>query len=242
NAGPWGVRALLQGRVGDYAPGMRFQVLGPLEGDADGGPGGVGGRQGGRREPLLRALLLTRPNQVVSVEALLRGLWGEQPPPTAAKTLQSHVKRLRRALEPDRARGAAGQVLVTRQPSYLLRVAPGALDVAQFEELTATARSMLSQGQADASASLLRQALGLWRGGAFAEFLDTDLGGGEGDRRAGRWGAFEEFLDTDFGAAESDRLAELRLAAVEDRIEAELRLGRHRELVAELEGLVREQR
>jgi WD40 repeat protein/DNA-binding SARP family transcriptional activator len=199
----------------DYAPGMRFQVLGPLEVDADDGPVVLGGP----KERLLLALLLTRPNQVVSVEALLRGLWGAQPPPTAAKTLQSHVKRLRRALEPGRARGAVGQVLVTRQPGYLLRVAPGALDVARFEELTATARGMLSQGQADAAASLLGEALGLWRGGAF-----------------------EEFLDTDFGAAESDRLAELRLAALEDRVEADLRLGRHRELVAELEGLVREQR
>jgi WD40 repeat protein/DNA-binding SARP family transcriptional activator len=193
---------------------MRFQVLGPLEVEADGGPVVLGGP----KERLLLALLLTRPNQVVSVEALLRGLWGELPPPTAAKTLQSHIKRLRRALEPDRARGAAAQVLVTRQPGYLLRVAPEALDVARFEELTATARRMLSQGQADAAASLLREALGLWRGRAF-----------------------EEFLDTDFGAAESDRLAELRLVAVEDRIEADLRLGHHRELVAELEGLTREQ-
>jgi DNA-binding SARP family transcriptional activator len=193
---------------------MRFQVLGPLEVEADGGPVVLGGP----KERLLLALLLTRPNQVVSVEALLQGLWGERPPPTAAKTLQSHIKRLRRALEPDRARGAAGQVLVTRQPGYLLRVAPGALDLTRSEELTATARGMLSQGQADAAASLLREALGLWRGGAF-----------------------EEFLDTDFGAAESDRLAELRLAALEDRIEADLRLGRHRELVAELEGLAKEQ-
>src|SRR4029450_8301418 len=167
----------------------------------DGGPVVLGGP----KERLLLALLLTRPNQVVSVEALLRGLWGEQPP-------RHHA----RALEPARARGAAAQVLVTRQPGYLLRVAPGALDVAQFEELTATARSMLSQGQADASASLLRQALGLWRGGAF-----------------------EEFLDTDFGAAESDRLAELRLAAVEDRIEAELRLGRPPELGGGVGGVGR---
>jgi DNA-binding SARP family transcriptional activator len=193
---------------------MRFQVLGPLEVDADGGPVVLGGP----KERLLLALLLARPNQVVSLEMLVRGLWGEQPPPTAAKTLQSHIKRLRRALEPDRARGAAGQVLVTRQPGYLLRVAPGALDVAQFEELTAQARQALAGGQVDAAASLLRQALGLWRGGAF-----------------------EEFLDTDVGAAESDRLAELRLVALEDRVEADLRLGRHRELVAELEGLVREQ-
>jgi YVTN family beta-propeller protein len=209
-----GVFGLFGTRAVDYALGMRFQVLGPLEVEADDGPVVLGGP----KERLLLALLLTRPNQVVPVETLVRGLWDEQPPATAAKTLQSHVKRLRRALEPGRARGAAGEVLVTREPGYLLRVAPGALDAAQFEELTAQARRALSEGQADDAASLLREALGLWRGRAF-----------------------EEFLDTDVGAAESDRLAELRLGALEDRIEAELRLGRHRELVAELEGLVRDQ-
>jgi DNA-binding SARP family transcriptional activator len=128
------------------------------------------------------------------------------------------VVRLRRALEPARARGAAGEVLVTRGPGYLLRVAPGALDAARFEELTAAGRRALGDGSVELAGELLREALALWRGRAF-----------------------EEFLDTDVGAAESDRLAELRLVALEDRIEAELRLGRHRELVAELEGLVREQ-
>ena len=197
----------------DYAHGMRFQVLGPLEVEADDGPVVLGGP----KERLLLALLLTRPNRVVSVEALLRGLWGEQPPPTAGKTLQSHVKRLRRALEPSRARGAAGEVLVTRQPGYLLRVAPGALDATRFEELTAAGRQALADGSVELAGSLLREALGLWRGRAF-----------------------EEFLDADFGAAESDRLAELRLVALEDRLEADLRLGRHRDLVAELEGLLRD--
>jgi Bacterial transcriptional activator domain/AAA ATPase domain len=94
---------------------------------------------------------------------------------------------------------------------------PGALDATQFEELTAQARRALSDGQADTAASLLREALGLWRGQPF-----------------------EEFLDADVAVAEADRLAELRRVAVEDRIEADLRQGRHRELVAELEGLVRE--
>ena len=193
---------------------MRFLVLGPLEVEADDGPVVLGGQ----KERLLLAQLLTRPNQVVPVEALVGGLWGEHPPLTAAKTLQSHVVRLRRALEPARARGAAGEVLVTREPGYLLRVATGALDAARFEELTAAGRRALADGSVELAGSLLREALGLWRGRAF-----------------------EEFLDADFGAAESDRLAELRLAALEDRIEADLRLGRHRELVAELEGLVREQ-
>jgi DNA-binding SARP family transcriptional activator len=204
--------ALSRGRVEDYAPGMRFGVLGPLEVEADNGPVVLGGP----KERLLLALLLARPNQVVSVDALVGGLWGEQPPPTAAKTLQSHVKRLRRALEPGRARGAGGEVLVTRQPGYLLRVAPGALDAARFEELTAKARRALADGSAQAAASMLREALGLWRGQAF-----------------------EEFLDSEFAVAEADRLAELRLIALEDRIEADLRLGQHRELVAELEGLIR---
>jgi YVTN family beta-propeller protein len=206
--------ALFGGCVVDYAPGMRFHVLGPLEVEADDGPVVLGGP----KERLLLALLLTRPNQVVSVDALVRGLWGEQPPPTAAKTLQSHVKRLRRALEPERARGIAGEVLITRPPGYLLRVGPGTLDTMRFEELTAKARRALADGGARAAGSMLREALGLWRGQAF-----------------------EEFADSDVTAAEADRLAELRLGAVEDRIEADLRLGRHRELVAELEGLVREQ-
>jgi WD40 repeat protein/DNA-binding SARP family transcriptional activator len=193
---------------------MRFRVLGPLEVEADDGPVVLGGP----KERLLLAQLLVQPNRVVPIEALVRGLWGEHPPRSAPKTLQAHVVRLRRALEPGRARGAAGQVLVTREPGYLLRVTSGALDVARFEELTAQARRALADDAADAAASTLREALGLWRGRAF-----------------------EEFVDTEFGAAEADRLGELRLVALEDRIDADLRLGRHRQLVAELEGLVREQ-
>jgi peptide/nickel transport system substrate-binding protein len=193
---------------------MRYRVLGPLEVETDNGPVTLGGQ----KERLLLALLLARPNQVVPAEALVIGLWGEHPPPTAAKTLQSHVVRLRRVLEPGRARGAAGAVLVTRDPGYLLRVAPGALDATRFEELTAAGRRALADGSAELAGSLLREALGLWRGRAF-----------------------EGFLEVDVGAAESDRLAELRLVALEDHLEADLRLGRHRELVAELEGLVREQ-
>jgi WD40 repeat protein/DNA-binding SARP family transcriptional activator len=193
---------------------MRFRVLGPLEVEADSGPVALGGP----KERRLLAQLLVRPNQVVPVETLVRAVWGAQPPKSAPKILQAHVVRLRHALEPDRARGAAGQVLVTRDPGYLLEVASGALDATRFEALAAQARRALADDAAEAAASRLREALGLWRGQAF-----------------------EEFLDTDFGAAEADRLAELRLVALEDRIEADLRLGRHRELVAELEGLVREQ-
>ena len=197
-----------------YARAVRYRVLGPLEVEADNGPVTLGGQ----KERLLLALLLTRPNQVVPVETLVQGLWGEHPPPTAAKTLQSHVVRLRRVLEPGRVRGTTGEVLVTRQPGYLLRVPAEDLDAARFEELLTQARGALADSSAEAASSMLQEALGLWRGQAF-----------------------EEFTNSDVVVAEADRLAELRLAAAEDRIEAELRLGRHRELVAELEGLVREQ-
>ena len=142
---------------------------------------------------------------------------GRAAAPTAAKTLQSHVKRLRRALEPGRARGAAGEVLVTRQPGYLLRVAPGALDATRFEELTAKARRALSDGRPTPQGRCCARRWGC--GGA--------------RRSRSSWTATSR-------AAEADRLAELRLGAVEDRLEADLRLGRHRELVAELEGLVRD--
>ena len=194
---------------------MRFLVLGPLEVEADDGPVVLGGQ----KERLLLAQLLTRPNQVVPVEALVRGLWGEQPPPTAAKTLQSHVDAAAAGPGarpcPRRRRRGAGH------PRAGLPAAGGAGGVGRGAVRgvdRCQARRALADGSVELAASLLREALGLWRGQAF-----------------------EEFLDADFGAAESDRLAELRLVALEDRIEAELRLGRHRELVAELEGLVREQ-
>jgi DNA-binding SARP family transcriptional activator len=194
---------------------MEFRVLGPLEAIGnDGRPV----RLGGQRERALLALLLTRPNQVVSVDALVDGVWGGQPPRSAEKTLQSHVVRLRRTLEPTRPRGAPGEVLVTREPGYLLQVAPGALDAARFEELVRQGRGQLAAGDPQAGAATLRRALSLWRGPAF-----------------------QEFQHTGFAQAEAGRLAELRLGVIEDRVHAELAVGRDRELVAELEGLVGEQ-
>jgi WD40 repeat protein/DNA-binding SARP family transcriptional activator len=192
---------------------MRFGVLGPLEVIAESGPILLGGQ----KQRVLLAVLLTRPGRVVSVDALVQGLWADAPPRSADKTLQSYVVHLRRALEPDRPRGAAGTVLVTRDPGYLLRVAPGELDAARFGELVTRGRQLLAAGAAEAAATTLREALGLWRGEAF-----------------------EEFPQVDACAAEAARLAELRLGAVEERVEADLALGRHRELLAELEDLTRE--
>jgi WD40 repeat protein/DNA-binding SARP family transcriptional activator len=189
---------------------MRFGVLGPLEVIARDGPV----RLGGQKQRILLALLLTRPGRVVSIDALVQGLWADAPPRSADKTLQSYVVHLRQALEPGRPRGT---VLVTRKPGYLLRVEPGDFDAARFEELATHGRRLLGAGAAEAAATTLREALGLWRGEAF-----------------------EEFPQVDACAAEAARLAELRLGAVEERVEADLALGRHRELFADLEALTRQ--
>ena len=107
--------------------------------------------------------------------------------------------------------------LLTRAPGYLLRVEGDELDLERFERLVEEGRRLLASGEAEAAAEALRAALGLWRGRPLA---DVDSAG--------------------FAAIEAARLAEIRLAALDERIEADLARGRHRELVAELEALVAE--
>ncbi|HEY6396954.1 MAG TPA: BTAD domain-containing putative transcriptional regulator, partial [Solirubrobacteraceae bacterium] len=121
-----------------------------------------------------------------------------------------------RVLDPNRPKAGAGDVLVTRPPGYLLRVAGDALDIARFERLVVEGRGALPDDPA-AAATVLRDALGLWRGPALADFV------------------FEPFAHADVV-----RLEELRLAALEERVQADLALGRHAELIPELEALLAE--
>jgi DNA-binding SARP family transcriptional activator len=186
---------------------MEFRILGPLEVVRDGRVLQVGG---GRQLALL-AVLLLHANEAVSVDRLVEELWGETPPPTAAKIVRNSVSLLRKAL------GDAGELIRTHGQGYELVLAPGALDADRFERLLTEGRRALADCDAARSRALLEEALALWRGPALADFV------------------YEPFAQRKIG-----RLDELRLSALEERIEADLRLGRHAELVAELEPLVRE--
>ncbi len=191
---------------------MEYRLLGPLEVWHGGRTVPVGG---GKRRSLL-ALLLLHPNEVVSAERLIHELWGEHPPATSAKILQIHVSQLRRELHVGPP-GANGEALATRAGGYVLELQPDDLDVEQFEQLLADGVRALAAGQPARAAERLGQGLGLWRGPPLADFT------------------YEPFAQQEIA-----RLHELRLHALEQRIEADLALGRDAGLVGELDALVRE--
>jgi predicted ATPase/DNA-binding SARP family transcriptional activator len=170
-----------------------FSILGPLEVRRE----GVAVTVPGRRQRALLALLLLRANEVVSVDALAEGLWGESAPATPARSLQVFVSDLRKALRP----AGLDDRIVTQAPGYRIVVGPGELDADEVERL--------------AGKGAFREALALWRGEPLADF------------------AYEPFAQAAVG-----RLEELRLALLEDRIAADLALGRHAEVVGELEELI----
>ena len=191
---------------------MDVEILGPLAVRDD---AGREVRLPAGRERALFALLLVNRGEVVSVDRILDVLWGERPPETAPKAVQGYVSHLRRALGGGAERAAGDGPLLTRAPGYALRADAVSLDAARFEELAGDGRRALEHGSAAEAAGLLEEALALWRGPALADFTFDD-----------------------FAQDEIRRLEELRLAATEDRVEALLRLGRHRELAGELDALV----
>ena len=180
---------------------MEFRVLGPLEAL----DGGRALDLGAPRQRAVLAFLLLRANEVVPSDRLAEALWPEGLPKTAAKAIQVYVSALRKTF------GSSREALETRGPGYLLRVAPGELDLHEFERLLAAARRQEPAARADT----LRRALALWRGSPLADF------------------EYEPFV-----LAEAARLEEMRQLALEGRIEAELELGQGPELIAELQALV----
>ena len=208
---PGGVGAMAADAVAGQTESAEFGILGPLEVARAGRAVPLGGP----RQRAVLALLLLEPNRVVSLDRLAEDVWGGHPPEGWVTTVQIYVSHLRQALEPDRARGAAGEVLVTRNPGYLLRVDGEHLDATRFQDGFAAGRAALEAGRYAEAAGTLRQALGLWRSGVLADLADYA-----------------------FTRPEAARLEELRLAATEARIDADLALGRHDTLTAELEQLV----
>jgi predicted ATPase/DNA-binding SARP family transcriptional activator len=190
-----------------------FRILGPLEIWDDGRPLAIGSA----KQRALLAILLLNANRVVPTSRLIELLWGDEPSETVANTLQVAVSQLRKILEKDHPRGTPYQVLVSQPPGYLLRVAADQLDLYRFEQLRHEADQASQGADPDTTADRLREALNLWRGPALADVASQP-----------------------FALAEATRLNELRIQTLEDRIEAELSLGRHGDLIGELQALVTE--
>ena len=165
---------------------------------------------GGAKQRALLAILLIEANHLVGLERLAQLLWRDEPPPTSDHIIEVYVSQLRRALEPA---GAPYQVLVRKPSGYMLQVARDAVDAAEFQDLVEAAKSAAPE---EAAAQLTR-ALSMWRGPTLADFAGEP-----------------------FAVSEAARLNELRLHATEERIEAELALGRHAQSIGELQSLVEE--
>jgi DNA-binding SARP family transcriptional activator/DNA-binding beta-propeller fold protein YncE len=150
-------------------------------------------------------------NEPIPRERLIEDLWGDAAPKTVNSVLSVYLSRLRRVL----ADGTGEQLLLTQAAGYVLRVGPESLDARRFESLLERGRRELASGDAEQASATLRDALALWRGPPLADL------------------ALEPFAQTEIA-----RLEELRLTALEARIEADLHLGRQDSLVSELETLV----
>jgi DNA-binding SARP family transcriptional activator len=183
-----------------------FGVLGPLTVWRAGVPVDLGTP----KARVLLAVLLCRLGRPVVGDALAEAIWGEEQPKSAAKNVQTYVHRLRQRL------GDPGRI-TWEGSGYLLRADRDELDAARFEDLAVMARTALVAGELEQSRRLFDEALGLWRGPAFAGIADVSA-----------------------LATEAARLDELRLCVLEERIDVDLRLARHSELLGELTALTRE--
>ena len=187
---------------------MEFRVLGPLEVRDNGRTLELGGA----KQRAVLAVLLLHAGEVVSLDRLIDTIWGERAPETAAAAVHGSISRLRKVLEHG---GPPYRLLRTQAPGYVFAGGAETVDRDRFQRLAAEGKDAREAGDAARAKELLSAALGLWRGAVL-----TDLAHAVADR------------------TELDRLEEERLAVLEERIDADLALGRHAELVPELEALV----
>lgn len=196
---------------------MRIQVLGPLRAEIDGVS--IVPTAGKPRQIL--SLLAVCPGRVMPVSTLMEEIWDAEPPCSAVTTLQTYILQLRRrlgaAMGPDFP-GTAKDVLATSHGGYVLRIPQESTDVYAYERLASAGVAAFEAGENERAADTLRQALDLWQGRAL---VDVRVG--------------------PVLAIEAVRLEESRLVTWERRIDADLRLGRHTELIAELRELIERQ-
>ncbi|MFD6182380.1 BTAD domain-containing putative transcriptional regulator [Streptomyces goshikiensis] len=187
---------------------FHYRVLGPLDVQRAGESVAITAP----KERDLLALLLLNADRPVPAEKLIDGIWGGAPPSTARTTLQNYVKRLRHALND---RGTGRDVLATEPGGYVLRLDHGVLDLREFEGLTRGAAEASERGDDATASARLRAALALWQGEALA--------GSRADRLT---------------QVEAPRLNESRMVAFENRVQADLRLGRHAEVIGEVRSAI----
>ncbi len=187
---------------------MEFRVLGPLEVAAGGRPSTPGSE---RRRTVL-AVLLAAGGEVVASGQLVEAVWGSRPPPSIDSTLRSHLSRLRGELAAAEPGGA--QLVVAEPGGYRLELGSVEVDAARFERLTDRARQ-LAQADPVAAVAVLEEAEGLWRGPAFGDLSACEV-----------------------VRYEAARLERLRDAAIDERIENQLVLGLHEQVIGELEARV----
>ena len=192
--------------------GVHFDVLGPLRARR----GDVDVPLGSLQQRVVLAVLLLHANRPMARQQLIEAIWGWDAPTYAVNLLQKHVSGLRRAIEPDRAASGSPPLLTWTPAGYLLNLAPGRLDLDNFVRAVEIARLARANGDLPAAATSLHEGLRFWRGMA-CEGLSSPL------------------LD-----AERDRLAERRITAIEERVDIDLALGRHFDLIAELQQLTSE--
>ena len=164
------------------------------------------------KERLVLGVLLLHANEFVSRERLIDDLWGEAPPPTARKAVNVYLSKLRKTLS-----GAGADPITTAAGGYRLHVEPESLDASRMQALVGEAQELVAKGEREKAAQRFREALSLWRG--------PTLAGVQLESR---------------GRDEVAALDELRLTALMDRIDCDLALGRHEQVLGELGVLVSE--
>ena len=190
------------------AAALILRVLGPVEVSGSAGLAALGGA----KQRLVLVMLALAEGRVVPTDRLVDAVWGDGAAQSAWRTLQVYVSTLRSAFA---KAGVEGDTIIREGSGYRLALPVETLDHVHFASLLSEGQRLLDEGKPGAAKDSFRDGLALWRGPALGDLADS--------------GAV---------AGEAQRLEELRLVCVEERVVADIALGHHAELVAELEQLV----